>query len=245
MYLARSLTSYLDPIISDHSRIVCKIRADACFSRVARLADDLAGFTRDLGSLVWEDQRRCAGNLFCERRGEVIWVDIRSEVHHWDHLPSVWKNDPMMHVLVSVEDFKLSDGCSRRYIGNSRPAVIVARASPSPLSLSGLLTHNARGRPPFINREPYYHFNTSFDHQGPHVYSAIDVVSCNASGSTFLLNSSACLQGHPICPCRVAALLFNVQSSPCTALIAVSAPSPSFRADPRCSLNILRRSTGK
>ena len=80
----------------------------------------------------------------------------------------------MMHVLVSVEDFKLSDGCFRRYIGNSRPAVIassVARASPSLLSLSRLLTHNARGRPPFINREPYYHFNTSFDHQGPHVYT--------------------------------------------------------------------------
>ena len=96
MYLARSLTkfSYLDPIISDHNRIVCKIRADACFSRVARLVlkvVDLAGFTRDLGSLVWGDQRRCAGNLFCERRGGVIWADIRSEVHHRDHLPSVWK----------------------------------------------------------------------------------------------------------------------------------------------------------
>ena len=91
MYLARSLTSYLDPIISDHSRIVCKIRADACFSRVARLVlkvVDLAGFTRDLGSLVWGDQRKCGGNIFCER-GEVIWADIRSEVHHWDRLPSV------------------------------------------------------------------------------------------------------------------------------------------------------------
>jgi hypothetical protein len=53
-YLARSLTKfsyYLDPIISVHSRIVCKIRADACFSRVARLAlkaDDVAGFTREV-----------------------------------------------------------------------------------------------------------------------------------------------------------------------------------------------------
>ena len=176
MYLARSLTSYLDPIISDHSRIVCKIRADACFSRVARLvlkADDLAGFTRDSRSLVWGDQRRCAGNLFCERRGGVIRADIRSEVHHWDRLPSVWKDDPMMHVLVSVEDFKLSDGCFRRYIGNSRQSVassVAVLLSESALPLGP--PHSQRSRSsPFCQPRAVLPFNISFDHQVPHVYT--------------------------------------------------------------------------
>lgn len=135
-----------------------------------------------------------------------------------------------------LKDFKLSDGYFRRYIGNSRPAVIassVARASPSLLSLSGLLTHNARGRPLLstaslttISTHPL----TTKDRMYIQ-YSAIDVVSCNVSGSTFLLNSSACLQGHPICPCRVAALLFNVHlellSSRSPRHLRASAPTPA------------------
>ena len=46
---------YLNPKISDRSRNDCKIRANACFSRIARLeldADDTASFTRDSGILV-------------------------------------------------------------------------------------------------------------------------------------------------------------------------------------------------
>jgi hypothetical protein len=125
----------------------------------------------------------------------------------WDRLPSVWQDDPMMHVLVSVESFKLGDGCFRRYIGNSRPAVIASSAWPRAAPL----------RPSSLTTLAVVPLLSTASHQGPHVYCiqypAIDVVSCNISSSTFLLSSSACLQGHPICPCRVTALLFTLHCS--------------------------------